>query len=540
MKDDELIIDNFAGGGGATEGITRALGRPADIAINHDPDAIAMHKANHPHTLHLTEDVWSVDPRRVTDGRQVGFGWFSPDCKHFSRAKGGKPVDRKIRGLASVAVRWGKATDMRMFVLENVPEFEEWGPLSIDGFPIEARKGQSFRRWWGQLSDLGYQIEMRVIKACDYGAPTTRSRLYIVGRKDGLPIVWPDRTHGRSLTPYRIAADCIDWSLPCPSIFLDHDEGRSLGVKRPLKDPTLRRLARGVMRYVVNSQQPFIVPLTHQGERRAHGIDECFPTVTGAHRGELALASPTLARMPDRSDQVAAFLARHYGGHENDGSALFDPMFTITAKDHHALVTAHIQRDFGASIDHRADEPLGSITASGSGKAALVASSIVKLKGTCRDGHPMTEPLHTIQAGGGHYGQVCAFLAKYYGTDQDPRLDLPLSVITTKDRFALAMVIVRGERYAIVDIGMRMLAPRELFRAQGFRDSYVIDPMVPDRRSKKITRLAPLSKTAQVRMCGNSVCPDVAEALVRANIEERFGNVRTETIARGQQRSLFE
>lgn len=494
MNVDEMIVDNFAGGGGASEGIVNAIGRPVDVALNHDYEAIAMHKANHPLTHHLTEDVWRVEPERVTEGRRVSLGWFSPDCCHFSKAKGGKPVSKRIRGLANIVTRWGKDTKMSLFILENVEEFQTWGPLSAGGIPIATRKGELFKRWWGNLQDLGYHIEMRLMTACDYGAPTSRTRLFVIGRNDGLPIYWPESTYGGDLTPYRTAAECIDRSIPCPSIFTP---GRNL------VDNTLRRIARGVVRYVINNPRPFIVPLTHHGSPdRVYDINEPFRTITGAHRGEMAL--------------VQAFLARHYGGHENDGSELVQPIHTITAKDHHALITAHIQRDFGQSIGSPADEPLGSITAGGGGHAALIASSIVKFKGTCRDGQPIDEPLHTIQSGGLHYAQVSAFLLKYYGTDQNPQLELPLSVVTTKDRFAL--VTVHGEEYAIVDIGMRMLTPRELFRAQGFRDSYVIDPMVPDRRSTKNPKLVPLSKTSQVRMCGNSVCPDVAEALVRANI----------------------
>jgi DNA (cytosine-5)-methyltransferase 1 len=522
-----MIIDNFAGGGGASEGIVNAIHRPVDVAINHDHEAIAMHRANHPHTKHLTESVWKVEPERVTEGRTVRLGWFSPDCTHFSKAKGGKPVEKKIRGLANIVTRWGASTDMRLFILENVEEFQGWGPVSADGIPIAARKGELFKRWWGRLQDLGYHIEMRLITACDYGAPTSRTRLFVIGRNDGLPIYWPEPAFGGEIKPYRTAAECIDWSIPCPSIFTP---GRNL------VDNTLRRIARGVVRYVINNPRPFIVPLTHHGSPdRVYDINEPFRTITGAHRGEFALASPTLIQTGygEREGQaprcldiqkplgtvvaqgnkhalVQAFLARHYGGHENDGQSLETPFHTVTTQDHHALVTAHIQRDFGQSVGQDIARPLGTITGGG--------GAIVKFKGTCRDGQAIDEPLHTIQSGGLHYAQVNAFLLKYYGTDQNPQLELPLSVVTTKDRFAL--VTVHGEEYAIVDIGMRMLTPRELFRAQGFRDSYVIDPLVPDKRVKKSVRLIPLPKTGQVRMCGNSVVPQVAEALVAANYQE--------------------
>lgn len=525
----ELVIDSFAGGGGASHGIEKALGRPIDFAINHDREAIAMHAANHPRTKHYCEDVWQVDPLQVTSGKPVGLAWFSPDCKHFSRAKGGKPVSKRVRGLAWIVIRWAKAVRPRVIMLENVSEFATWGPLLEDGSPCKIRKGFTFRRWCKMLQNLGYRMDMREMSACDYGAPTVRRRLFIIARCDGLPIVWPHETHGRGLLPYRTAAECIDWSIPCPSIF-----ERS----RPLADATLRRIARGVMRYVVDSQRPFIVPVTHSGDLRVHSIDEPMRTITTAKRGEHALITPFIAalangesgsrrvypitdpvrtvhsggnnfaliaptlintRNGEREGQaprvrsildpcptvtaagsqgaiVAAFLAKHNGGHEATGTRLDERMHTVTARDHHALVTSHL----------------------------------VKLKGTCLDGQPVDVPLHTIQAGGNHYGEVRAFLLKYYGTDQNPRLDGPLSTVTTKDRFGL--VTVHGQDYQIVDIGMRMLQPRELFRAQGFKDHYIIDPMFNGK---------PLTKEAQVEKCGNSVSPDVSEALVNANVIEQ-------------------
>jgi DNA (cytosine-5)-methyltransferase 1 len=446
VKDsDDCIVDNFAGGGGAGLGVRRGARRAADAAINHDPVARAMYQANHPSTRVFLEDIWSVEPRRVTEGRRVSLGWFSPDCTHFSKAKGGKPVSKKIRGLANVVTRWGENTNMSLFILENVEEFQGWGPVSSDGFPIKAREGELFKRWWGELKDdQGFDIEMRLLRGMDYGAPTSRTRLYVIGRRDELPITWPMPSHDGLIRPYRTAAECVDWTIPCPSIFTPG---------RDLVDNTFRRLAHGVVRYVIDNPRPFIVPL------------------------------PTSVRAPDRSEQVAAFIARH----------------------------------FGQSVGHRADQPLAATTADGGGHSALVTAHIIKLKGTCRDGQPITQPLHTVQAGGQHYGLVFAFLTKYYGTDQDPRLESPLHTITTKDRFALVTVSVAGETYVIVDIGMRMLTPRELFRAQGFPDSYIIDPLVQDKRVKSREKLIPLPKTGQVRMCGNSVCPDVAEALVAAN-----------------------
>lgn len=544
----DCVVDNFAGGGGAGIGVAEGIGRSADAAINHDAEAIAMYKANHPQTHTYQENIWKVDPRAVAQGRRVSLGWFSPDCTHFSKAKGGKPVNKKIRALANVVPRWGKLTDMDLFILENVEEFQDWGPVLDDGQPCPFRKGFTFRRWWSQLENLGFKMEMRELRACDYGAATSRNRLFIIGRRDGLPIVWPPGLFGPNLAPYKTAAENIDWTLPVPSIFLTKEEaktwGRYYGVRpprRPLAEATMRRIGRGVWRYVIKNPLPFIIPLTHHGHDRAYPVQGLLPTITAAHRGELALCAPTLIQTGygEREGQsprclniqdplgtivsggkhalVAAFLARHYGGHENDGAPLDATLPTITARDHHALIAAHIQRDFGQSVGHQIDLPLGSITADGGGKAALVSSHIVKLKGTCRDGHRSDEPLHAIQAGGLRYGEVRAFLQKYNGTDQDPRLELPLASVTTKARFGI--VEVYGEDWTIADIGMRMLTPRELFDCQGFPHDYIIDPFVTKTlRGREVTKR--LTATDQVRMCGNSVSPPVARALVAANYYE--------------------
>lgn len=529
LQPDELVIDNFAGGGGASTGIEAAIGRAIDIAINHDPEAIAMHLANHPRTLHLTEDVWNVDIRRVVAGRKVGLAWFSPDCKHFSKAKGGKPVEKKIRGLAWVALRWAGIARPRIICLENVEEFVTWAPVHrkpvaggrrkrcrhcgelIDGRPCPARKGQTFLRWVSQLRGLGYAVEWRELRACDYGAPTIRKRLVIIARCDGQPIQWPARTHGPGLKPYRTAAECIDWSIPCPSIFLTREAARKVGCNRPLAEATMRRIARGVKRYVLEAAQPFIVPVTHQGSDRVESINEPLRTITGAHRGEKALVVPVItyaqqggsardsglplhtitASRKDQNALVTAFLAKHFGGHETPGSDLAQPISTVTTQDHHALVASHL----------------------------------VKLRGTCRDGQPVTEPLATVSAQGTHLAEVRAFLLKYYGAEQDPRLDDPLHTVTSKARFGL--VTVHGQDYAIVDIGMRMLTPRELFRAQGFPESYIIDGGKRSRAPLFSAAGERLSKAAQIRMVGNSVCPPLAEAIVRA----QFGLCECEEIA---------
>jgi len=285
----ELIVDNFAGGGGASTGIEMALGRSPDIAINHDAKALAMHRINHPDALHLCEDVWKVDIKAVVAGRRVGLAWFSPDCKHFSKAKGGKPVEKRIRGLAWVALRWAGLVRPRVIVLENVEEFQTWGPVLPDGQPCKRRAGMTFKRWVTQLRNLGYVVEWREERACWHGAPTIRKRLFVVARNDGQAIEWPERTHGKGKIPYRTAAECIDWSIPCPSIFLSKEEGRAIGVNRPLADATMARIARGVKKYVLDAAEPFIVNITHQGGDRTESVSEPLRTITAARRGEKAV-----------------------------------------------------------------------------------------------------------------------------------------------------------------------------------------------------------------------------------------------------------
>ncbi|ONC38481.1 DNA methyltransferase [Burkholderia pseudomallei] len=526
----ELIVDNFAGGGGASTGLERAFGRPVDIAINHDAEAIAMHLANHPHTTHYCESVFDVDPAAITGNQPVGLVWLSPDCKHFSKAKGGKPVSKKIRGLAWIALRWAAIVKPRVIMLENVEEFVTWGPLGADGRPCPKNRGRTFRSFVNALARHGYRVEHRELRACDYGAPTIRKRLFLVARRDGLPIVWPTPTHGDpksaavragALRPRRTAADCIDWSIPCPSIF-ERD--------RPLKDATLRRIARGIMKFVVNSDDPFIVKFSQNSTGQT--LDEpmhtvmagaprfgvVVPHVTKFHANSVGSAADAplhtvtaggdCARPAGAAKHavVTAFLAKHYGG--VTGTCIDVPTGTVTTSDHHAVVTAQFVGCGGRAGQSRprdAGEPCATITSKAD--TAVAVSHLVKLRGTCRDGAPADEPLHTISAGGTHHAEVRAFLIKYYGEGgqwQDARE--PMHTIPTRDRIGL--VTIHGEDYAIVDIGMRMLTPRELARAQGFPDSYVLDPVVNGK---------PLSKSAQVRMIGNSVCPDVATALIRAN-----------------------
>jgi DNA (cytosine-5)-methyltransferase 1 len=489
----ELVIDNFAGGGGASTGIEMALGREIDIAINHDGEALAMHSANHPDTAHYEEDVFNIHPGFITQNRPIGLAWFSPDCKHHSKAKGGKPKDKKIRGLAWVTLKWATFQMPRCIGLENVEEFRDWGPIDSHGKPIKALKGRTFQAFLAALTTglerghpdeqeifdalgadfpmerlhtgLGYKVEHRILRACDYGTPTIRKRLFIFARRDGRPIVWPKPTHGNpkqpgfvasGLKPWLTAADCIDWSIPCPSIF-----ERS----KPLAEKTLTRIAKGVKKYIVDSDEPFVVGnlapfLTEHANasvQRVMSMEKPLNTICAEVKGgHFAL--------------VSAMLAKHYGGVVGTGVKV--PFGTVTTTDHHAVVT----------------------------------SNLVKLRGTSSTAD-IREPLHTISAGGTHHAEVRAFLIKYYseGGQDQPATD-PMHTIPTKDRIGL--VTIRGQDYQIVDIGMRMLTPRELARAQGFPDTYVLDPYYNGKK---------LSKASQIRMIGNSVCPPLARALIEAN-----------------------
>jgi len=577
---DEVICDNFAGGGGASTGIELALGRSPDLAINHDAEAIAMHAANHPTTDHRIENVWEVDPIEACRGKAVALAWFSPDCKHHSKAKGGKPREQKIRGLAWVAVRWAQAVKPRVIALENVEEFRDWGPLDrATGMPIKSRKGQTFRAFVRKLERLGYVVEHQLLRACDYGAPTTRRRLFLIARCDGRRIVWPTATHGRGRSqPHRTAAECIDWSIACPSIF-ERD--------RPLADKTLARIARGIRKYVLESARPFVIPVNHGGigrtDHRVHGIDEPLPTITGGQRGGHAVVSPMLVK------------AKTHGGGGNDAMPADEPLRTITAskRGEFALVapvlvpqthgdgksgpdtrTHDVNEPFrtitaiGAQFSiavpylvHRSNgerigqapriydinEPLRTIVAKGE-KHAVCAAFLAKHYGerdtggwnggaqvdlpfgavTARDHHSLVaanlvkfqqngsgvgleEPMHTVMAGASRFALVASFLSRYNGQSIGQQIDLPISTVDTRDRFGLVTVAIDGEEYVIVDIGMRMLTPRELFRAQGFGDEYIVDPVHNGK---------PLTKTAQIRMCGNSVCPPLAAAIVRAQFPE--------------------
>ncbi|HDL7197893.1 TPA: DNA cytosine methyltransferase [Yersinia enterocolitica] len=567
----EIIVDNFAGGGGASTGIELATGRSVDIAINHDPNAIAMHTTNHPDTLHYCESVFDIDPIAATAGRPVGLAWFSPDCRHFSKAKGSKPVKKEIRGLAWVVVRWALAKKPRVVMLENVEEFKTWGPLitAEDGteHPDPARAGETFAAFVAMLttgidaehpalqeccevlgvdinsidanrlqSGLGYIVDHKELRASDYGAPTIRKRFFMVMRCDGLPVTWPEPTHGdpKSLDvqsghrkPWRTAAECIDWSIPCPSIFER---------KKPLAENTLKRIARGIQRFVIDNPTPFIVKCNHTSTKtsydcfRGQALDQPLQTITKTHG--YAVATPIIARIGQTG----------FGGDRMAYEAA-KPLTTITSKAEHLLVAPIIARQFGNSVDHSIEEPNGTVTAVGKSQLvsaflakhfggnytgsgadlnqpahtvttvdhhALVTSNLIKLRGTCKDGQQVTQPMPTITAGGLHIGEVRAFLLKYYGNEKEGvSLNDPLHTVTTNDRFGL--VTVEGIDYQIVDIGMRMLQPHELYAAQGFPSWYIID------RDYTGTKYA---KDKQVARCGNAVPPPFAEALVRANLPE--------------------
>ncbi|HVY12338.1 MAG TPA: DNA cytosine methyltransferase, partial [Alphaproteobacteria bacterium] len=336
MKNSGLIIDNFAGGGGASTGIEAALGRAVDIAINHDAEAVAMHKANHPATHHLCQSVWRADPQDVAGGRPIDLAWFSPDCKHFSKAKGGKPVEKNIRDLAWVVVHWARRVRPRVIMRENVEECQDWGPLILNAegktIPDPARRGETFVLWMHALKKCGYKLEWRELRACDYGTPTIRKRFFMIARCDGVPIAWPEKTHGDPkseavkegrLLPWRTAAECIDWNIPCPSIF---------GRKRPLAENTLRRIAKGIQRYVIEAKQPFIVNLTHTGSDRVEPVTEPLRTTTCAHRGEKAIVTPYVARVA-HGERDKSGKKRGQGQHAVDA-----PLPTVTASPEFAVI----------------------------------------------------------------------------------------------------------------------------------------------------------------------------------------------------------
>lgn len=544
----ELIVDNFAGGGGASTGIELATGYSVDIAINHDPEAIRMHKTNHPNTKHYCEDVWQVDPIEACQGHPVGLAWFSPDCKHFSKAKGGKPKDKFIRGLAWVACRWAALVRPRVIMLENVEEFKTWGPLNRRKHPIKTKQGKTFEKFVQQLTDLGYEVQFQELIAADYGAPTMRKRFFLIARCDGKPIVWPEPTHGAadseqvkngSLKPYVGAYTQIDFSRPCPSIFDTSEEIKEkYGIRavRPLAPKTMDRIARGLKKFVLENPDPFIIQCNHGGKRKAGDMRDPLPTITGKHG--YGIAMPKLVPIIDKA----------YGGnYAGSGSRVDEPIDTITTVDHNRLVEVSLapcimcnnNNNVGANVEsplppvttgnpnfvvaptliqyhsettkdgvrgQNIESPI--MTVDGSNRYGLVTSFLSKFykSGTGQD---LREPLHTVTTSPGHFGEVRAFLIKYYGVGTGQKVEEPLDTVTSKDRFGL--VTIKGVDYQIIDIGLRMLEPSELYGCQGFPEDYIIDH---DYTGKKYPR------SEQVRRCGNAVCPPIPAALVKSNLPE--------------------
>lgn len=546
-QDEEINVDLFAGGGGASTGLEMGLGRPVHIAINHNPAAISMHQANHPGALHLQTDVWAVDPVEALAGRRIGWFHASPDCTHHSQAAGGQPRKKEIRDLSWVVIKWAGIGKPRIISMENVKQIRQWGPLvakrckdtgrvmKLDGtvaergervprneqflVPDPKRKGATWRRFLQQLESLGYVVEHQVLRACDYGAPTSRERLFLVARRDGQPIVWPEPTHAqkpaKGQKPWRTAAECIDWSVPSKSIF---------GRAKPLAEATLRRIAKGIQREVLGKAKPFIVPIANWSRDAVQAVDQPLNTITAWPRGgSFALASPVMVNAaygegkPGRAQRwgtgskpadaplgtvtaggsgghavATAFLAQANGGFNTTHSkAMSEPMTTVTnTGSQQQLVTAFLSRQFGSSVGQAVSEPAPTITAGGGGKSALVECRL------------------SPEAEQGAL-RCAAFLMKYHGIGENViGMDEPISTITTKDRLALVTVWIGGDPYVIVDICLRMLQPHELYAAQGFPPNYIIDRGHDGRTFKK---------SEQVHMCGNSVSPPPMAAIARAN-----------------------
>nr|WP_300187503.1 DNA cytosine methyltransferase [uncultured Agathobaculum sp.] len=584
---DEIIVDNFAGGGGASTGIELAAGRPVTIAINHDPDAILLHKTNHPYTEHYQEDVWSVDPRAVCGGRKVGLAWFSPDCKHFSKAKGAALVDRKIRGLAWIVLKWAALVRPRVIMLENVEEFQTWGPVR-KGKPVKKKAGQTFQKWKSQLAALGYQIDHRELVMADYGAPTTRKRFCLIARCDGKPIVWPERTHAPRdseevrrgvLKPWRSAAEVIDWSIPAYSIFDSKQEiKRKYGVNavRPLADNTMRRVIRGVDKFTIRSGRPFLVPVGY-GERkgqapRVHDLDDPLPTVVST--AKQSLCAPVLCQVNhacgDRSQNVQ------------------DTMPTITAKHGYGVsesVLAPITlTNTGASVGGSAGEPVHTVRTGGGGQI-LAAANLIQYHTEQNENvraNGLHEPLPTADASN-RYALTTAQLVEYYGAGRSIDVEEPMHTVTSHDREAVVMAHI--VKFKGNDLGQHPEQPLQtvtasagefaachVYLAKATGGDFGYWPLVRDLLNKycgytlaeneilllriggKLYFIADIllrmlqprelynamgfppdyvidrdylgneyKKTKQVARCGNAVCPPLATALVRANLPEWCG-----------------
>lgn len=567
MINGELIVDNFAGGGGASTGIELATGYSVDIAINHDPEAIKMHKANHPYTKHYCEDVWQVDPVAACKGHPVGLAWFSPDCKHFSKAKGGKPKDKFIRGLAWVACRWAGLVRPRVIMLENVEEFKTWGPLNRGHHPIKSKQGKTFEKFVQQLTDLGYEVQFKELVAADYGAPTMRKRFFMIARCDGKPIVWPDPTHAPAdseavraglLKPYVGAYTQLDFSLPCPSIFDTAEEIKEkYGIRavRPLAPKTMERIARGLKKFVIDNAEPFIVQVNHSGAKSDYckSANEPLNTVTGKHG--FGIVEPYMVQIgqtgftADRSKDVREPLTTIVSKNEHclisptliqyhsetadksvRGQSIKDPIMTVDSSNRYGLVTSLLHKYYDGGYKgagESVEKPLPTVPALDHN--SVVTANLIQMNNHC-DGRDIREPIPTITAGDGHFGEVRAFLVKYYGQGTGQDIKEPLDTVTSRDRFGL--VTIEGIDYQIVDIGLRMLEPRELYGCQGFPDDYIIDH---DYTGKTYPR------SEQVRRCGNAVCPPIPAALVRTNlpdlcVAERTPNMKISAEQTGQLR----
>ena len=603
MINGELVVDNFAGGGGASTGIELATGYSVDIAINHDPEAIKMHKVNHPNTKHYCENVWEVDPVKACKGHPVGLAWFSPDCKHFSKAKGGKPVEKNIRGLAWVVLKWAALVRPRVIMLENVEEFQTWGPcipirdkdtgrviVSMVGRhdrekneprtrvadpgevvpadrqifqPDPKRSGQTYKKWRKQLEALGYEIDTKELVAADYGAPTMRKRFFMIARCDGKPIVWPEPTHGPAdseavkaglAKPYVGAYTQLDFSMPCPSIFDTSKEIKEkYGIRavRPLAQKTMDRIARGLKKFVLDNPEPFIIQCNHGGERRQNDIKEPLPTITGKHG--YGIVEPKIVpymgtnttnhpggncKNPihtittgNQQCLISPTLIQYYSETSKDevrSQSIEDPIMTVDGSNRYGLVTSFLHKYYDGGYTGAGDtveNPLPTVTSWDHN--SLCAVNLIQMNNHC-DGRDVKEPIPTITAGDGHFGEVRAFLIKYYGQGTGQDVKEPLDTVTSRDRFGL--VTINGTDYKIVDIGLRMLEPKELYGCQGFPDDYIIDR---DYTGKKYPR------SEQVRRCGNAVCPPIPAALVKANLPElcvakRTGNMKIREEQTGQ------
>lgn len=532
-----IRVDLFAGGGGATMGQEMATDIPVDIAINHNADAISMHKRNHPSAEHYITDVYEVCPRMATRGRPVAHLHASPECTHHSLAAGGQARSTTSRSLSWVIIKWAGQVSPDMITMENVMQILQWGPLIAkrcpktgrvvrrdltvaaigERVPVQdqylvpdpKRKGRTWHRFESQLSAMGYDLVHGKLKACDFGAATTRERLFLIARRDGKPLRWPEPTHfknpGKGQLPYRTAASCIDWSIPCPSIFLTKEEGRAAGVKRPLVNNTMERLRKGAKRYVLEHKDPFIVSVNHSGS----DLSCCHSLVT---------------------PQLAPFITEHANGSSQRNMSGDDPLRTICSGvkgGHFAVAVAYVAQHNGGynkTPGHHPTKPLTAITTTGS-QQQIVSAHLSTLRRNCV-GRGMDELVPTITAGAEHHAlveytlapemeagalRVASFLMGYYGSDNVYDLRDPAATITTRDRLALVTVTIKGTPYVIVDIGMRMLTPRELYRAQGFPDNYVIDTGHDGRK---------FSNKAQVMMVGNSVSPWPMMALIKANTDQ--------------------